>query len=63
MFIITDFGTSFKPESGSMTTVKEMMSALYVSIEQLSTSDAHPSFDIWSLGIILYVLMAKKEPY
>ena len=63
MFLITDFGTSFKPESGSKTTVKEMMSALYVSIEQLATLEARPSFDIWSLGIILYVLMAKKEPY
>jgi serine/threonine protein kinase len=25
--------------------------------------DACPFFDIWSLGIILYVLMAKKLPY
>ena len=25
--------------------------------------DARPSYDIWSLGISLYVLMARKEPY
>jgi serine/threonine protein kinase len=63
LFVITDFGTSFRAESGSVTTVKEMMSALYVSIEQLALYDAHPAFDMWSIGIILYLLMAKKEPY
>jgi len=61
--VITDFGTSFKPDSGSVTTMKNMMSAFYASIEQLAQTDAHPSFDIWSLGIIAYKLMAKKEPY
>jgi hypothetical protein len=25
--------------------------------------DAHPAFDMWSLGITLYVLMARTEPY
>ena len=39
------------------------MTLLYASYEQLNLEDAHPSFDIWSLGIILYVLMARKEPY
>ena len=39
------------------------MSPFYASIEQLNEEEAHPSFDIWSLGIILYTLMAKKEPF
>ena len=63
MYLITDFGTSFRADSGSVTTVKEMMSALYASMEQLELEDALPSFDIWSIGIILYFLMAKKEPF
>jgi serine/threonine protein kinase len=63
MFVITDFGTSFKPESGALTTMKDTMSAFYASIEQLELEDAHPSFDIWSLAVIGYKLMAKKEPY
>ncbi len=63
LFIITDFGTSFIPKSGSVTTVKDAMSAFYACIEQLDLEDAHSSVDIWSSGIILYLLMAKKEPY
>jgi serine/threonine protein kinase len=63
LYVITDFGTSFRADSGSVTTVKEMMSALYVSIEQLALEDARPAFDMWSIGIILYLLMAKKEPF
>ncbi len=63
MFVITDFGTSYKPESGSLTTMKDTMSAFYASIEQLEQEDAHPSFDMWSLAVIAYKLMAKKEPY
>jgi serine/threonine protein kinase len=61
--VITDFGTTFKPDSGSVTTVKEIMSALYASMEQLELEDARPTFDMWSIGIILYLLMAKKEPF
>ena len=40
-----------------------MMSPFYASFEQLSFKEADSSFDIWPLGIILYTLMAKKEPY
>jgi len=40
-----------------------MMSPFYVPLEQASLCDAHPSFDIWALGITGYTLMAKKEPY
>jgi serine/threonine protein kinase len=43
--------------------VKELMSALYASMEQLELEDPKPTYDIWSIGIILYVLMQKKEPY
>jgi serine/threonine protein kinase len=63
MFVITDFGTSFKPDSESLTTMKDTMSAFYASIEQLELEDPHSCFDIWSLGIIIYKLMAKKEPF
>jgi len=43
--------------------MKDTMSAFYASIEQLDLEDARPSFDIWSLAVIAYKLMAKKEPY
>ena len=43
--------------------MKDTMSAFYASIEQLDLEDAHPSFDIWSLAVIAYKFMAKKEPY
>ena len=39
------------------------MTPFYASLEQLNEEDAHPAFDIWPLGIILYTLMAKKEPF
>jgi hypothetical protein len=29
----------------------------------LDEEEAHPGFDIWSIGIVGYTLMAKKEPY
>jgi serine/threonine protein kinase len=61
--VITDFGTSYIPKSESVTTVKESMSSFYASIEQLALLDPHSSFDIWSSGILLYTIMAKKEPY
>ncbi len=43
--------------------MKETMTSFYASIEQLELEDSHPSMDIWSLGIIGYKLMTKKEPY
>ena len=33
IFLIADFGTSFRPESGAITTVKEFMSSFYAPIE------------------------------
>jgi serine/threonine protein kinase len=39
------------------------MTPFYSSIEQINEEDAHSAFDIWALGIILYTLMAKKEPF
>jgi hypothetical protein len=35
------------------------MTPFYVPLEQASKFDAHPSYDIWALGIIGYKLMAK----
>ena len=43
--------------------MKDTMSAFYASIEQLDLEDARLSFDMWSLAVIAYKLMAKKEPY
>ena len=39
------------------------MTSFFASIEQLNEEDAHPTYDVWSIGIILYNLMAKKVPY
>jgi serine/threonine protein kinase len=39
------------------------LTPFYASIEQLDEKEAHSSYDIWSLGITLYSLMARKEPY
>ncbi len=62
LIVITDFGASFKPESG-LTTVKDLISVHYAPLEQQAKFDAHSSYDIWSIGIIAYNLMAKKLPY
>ena len=63
LFLITDFGSSFQPNSQALTTVKELYSIFYASIERINKDEAHPSQDIWSIGIILHTLMAKKVPY
>ena len=39
------------------------MTHYFASIEQLKEEEAHPTYDIWSAGIILYNLMAKKVPF
>jgi serine/threonine protein kinase len=60
---VTDFGISYIPKSGSVTTLRDEKTAFYASIEQLNEEEAHSSFDIWACGIILYYLMAKKVPF
>jgi serine/threonine protein kinase len=39
------------------------MTQFYASIEQSNEEEPHPAYDIWSIGIILYNLMAKKVPF
>jgi serine/threonine protein kinase len=39
------------------------MTPFFASIEQLNEENAHPTYDVWSIGIILYNLMAKKVPF
>lgn len=62
IFLITDFGISSKARTKFLTTIKQN-TALYASLEQINEENAHSAFDIWALGIILYTLMAKKEPF
>jgi eukaryotic-like serine/threonine-protein kinase len=63
IFLITDFGTSKKANTQFLTSVRKTMTPFYASLEQTNEEDAHPAFDIWALGIILYTLMAKKQPF
>ena len=60
--MITDFAASFIPGSESATTVHDKISNSNASIEKLDLIDVDPSIDIFSLGIIVYTLMAKQEP-
>ena len=39
------------------------MTPFYASIEQILQEPAHPAFDVWAIGITLYTLMAKVEPF
>ena len=39
------------------------MTEFYASIEQSNEEEPHSAYDIWSSGIILYNLMAKKVPF
>ncbi len=43
--------------------MKEAKSYYYSSIEQLGNEDAHPAFDIWAVGVILYEMISGKQPY
>jgi serine/threonine protein kinase len=62
--LITDFGTSKSTTSKqNKNTVNTLKTLPFASCEQLKDLPAHPSFDIWSLGISLYFLMARKLPY
>jgi serine/threonine protein kinase len=36
---------------------------LFAWVLMLELEDSRPSYDIWSLGIILYFLISKKEPF
>jgi len=43
LFVLTDLGSSFKPENVSYVTRKEKMTPFHVPIEQAAKFDAHPS--------------------
>ncbi len=44
-----------------MKSVQDEITAFYAKNEQLDLDIAHYTFDIWSLGTILFTLMAIKE--
>jgi serine/threonine protein kinase len=61
---ISDFGTSVKNKEKFKTSVRQVMTFSYASIEHILESDPEPAFDIWSAGIISYELMSGgKLPY
>jgi serine/threonine protein kinase len=60
---ISDFGASVKNDSKVKTSVRQVMTTCYASIEQLFEEDPLPAFDVWSSGIILYYLMSGNLPY
>ena len=40
------------------------MTAFFASIEQSNLDPAHPSYDIWSIGIIMHILITNGiHPY
>jgi serine/threonine protein kinase len=51
---ISDFGASVKDDSKLKTSVRQLMTINYASIEQLLEENPLPAFDIWSAGVILY---------
>lgn len=63
IYLISDFGSSLQPNTECLTSVKNIMTAFYASIDQSNLDKAHPSYDIWSIGIMLYFLMAKKVSF
>jgi serine/threonine protein kinase len=57
---LIDIGRFYKAKSVRLPPINQ---DLYSSIEQLELEDVHPADDIWSLGIIIYKLIAKEEAY
>lgn len=62
VYVITDFGIA-KNKNISYTTTIKAQSIAYSSWEQLRHADAHESFDIWAIGVILYEMMAGEIPF
>jgi serine/threonine protein kinase len=60
---ISDFGASVKNDSKLKTSVRQVMTTSYASIEQLQEKDPLPGYDVWSAGIILYELISGTLPY
>ena len=58
--MINDFKCSYHPDH---TELRHIYSNSHSSIEWLSEENPNFSDDIWSLGTILYTLMAREKPY
>ena len=63
VFKLTDFGISYNDYESKWTTLNQSKTLFYASLEQMDDQEAHPSFDVWALGITIYQLMAGKLPY